>query len=80
MRQLRKLVEVDVDDLLDRWWDTCLRHDHELVGSELDDRSHLPCATFMCENLFTWEWWELDPCCRALGVVAHRVRSDVVTC
>ena len=63
LRKFRKVVEIDIDDLVDGWWYTRLCHDYELVWSEFDSGCDLPVATFMCENHFTWEVWKLDSRC-----------------
>ena len=60
LRQLRKLVEVDVNDLPDRWRDAGLCHDHQLVWGEPDDRCDSPISLFMRQNHLSGKVWQLN--------------------
>ena len=64
MRQLWKVVEIDVDDLVDGRGHARFCHDDQLVRGELDRRCDLPIAALVCEYNFSWKRGKLDlRCC-----------------
>jgi|EP00966_Prymnesium_polylepis_P027832 hypothetical protein len=58
MRKLGKIVELDVDDLVDGGWHRRFCNDDQLVRRELDCRCDFPIATLMCEDNLSRKRWK----------------------
>eukprot|EP00966_Prymnesium_polylepis_P224702 5197172-Prymnesium_polylepis.1 len=48
--KFRKIVEIDVNDLVGRWRHARLRYDDQLVWREPDDSCDLPIASLMRQD------------------------------
>ena len=74
LRELRKLVEIHVDDLAHGWWHASFGHDHQFVWSKPDYCCDFPIAPLMRQDNFSWEVGKLNlRRRRAFLVVAHRL-------
>ena len=61
--KLWELVEIDVDDLVGRWWNTGFSHDDKLVWSELYNGCDLLVTTLMRQNSLSRKAWQFNLRC-----------------